>query len=40
MPDAEKRSKARWVIPTLELDDARIHVKDILAEIDKDLANA
>jgi dephospho-CoA kinase len=40
MPDAEKRSKARWVITTLELDDARIHVKDILAEIDKDLANA
>jgi dephospho-CoA kinase len=40
MPDAKKRSKARWVIPTLKLDEARVHVKDIPAEIDKDLANA
>jgi dephospho-CoA kinase len=40
MPDEQKRNKARWVIPTLKLDDARIHVKDILAEIDKDLADA
>ncbi|WP_044044348.1 dephospho-CoA kinase [Octadecabacter antarcticus] len=40
MSDAQKRSKARWVIPTQTLDEARAHVKDILAEIDRDLADA
>ena len=40
LPDAQKRSKARWVISTLTLDGAQSHVKDILTEIDKDLANA
>jgi len=40
LPDAQKRSKARWVISTLTLDVAQSHVKDILEDIDKDLANA
>jgi dephospho-CoA kinase len=40
MPDAQKRKKARWVIPTHTLDEARKRVTDILAEIEKDLANA
>jgi dephospho-CoA kinase len=40
LPDAQKRSKARWVISTLTLDLAQSHVKVILEDIDKDLANA
>jgi len=40
MPDAEKRARAQWVIPTLTLDDARQSVKDILTEIEKGLAHA
>lgn len=33
MPDAEKRAKATWIIPTDTLDGARQHVKDILQQI-------
>ncbi len=40
MPDAEKRDRARWVIPTLSLDETRQHVTDILSEIEKGLTNA
>ena len=40
MPDAEKRARARWVIETLTLDGARQSVKDIIAEIEGDLADA
>lgn len=40
MPDIEKRQRARWVIPTLSLDETRQYVTNILAEIDRDLANA
>lgn len=40
MPDAEKRSKARWVIETQTLDAARQSVANIIAEIEKDLADA
>lgn len=40
MPDAEKRAKARWVIPTDTLDGARRHVADILAEIEAETADA
>ncbi|SMX41197.1 dephospho-CoA kinase [Octadecabacter ascidiaceicola] len=40
MPDAEKRVRARWVILTQTLDAARQSVKDILAEIAKELPDA
>lgn len=40
IPDAEKRDKARWVIETRTLDDARQSVKDVLAEIEREIANA
>lgn len=40
MPDAEKRSRAHWVISTLTLDGARAAVTDILAEIKKDTPDA
>jgi dephospho-CoA kinase len=40
MPDAEKRARARWVILTQTLDGARRSVKDILAEIAKELPDA
>lgn len=40
MPDAQKRAKARWVIPTQTLDGARAAVTDILAEIKKDAPDA
>lgn len=40
IPDAEKRARARWVILTQTLDGARQSVKDILAEISKELSDA
>ena len=40
LPDAEKRKRARWVILTQTLDAARQSVKDILAEIGKELPDA
>ena len=40
MPDKEKRDRARWVVQTRTLDEARQSVKDILAEIKRELANA
>ncbi len=40
MPDTEKRARARWVILTQTLDGARRSVKDILAEIAKELPDA
>lgn len=40
MPDAEKRSRARWIIDTRTLDGARASVADILAEIDREIADA
>jgi len=40
MPDADKRKKARWVIETLTLDGARESVKEILREINEELADA
>ncbi|MDC0116146.1 dephospho-CoA kinase [Octadecabacter sp.] len=40
MPDAEKRSRARWVINTQTLDGARQSVADILSEIEQELADA
>ncbi|MCF2871486.1 dephospho-CoA kinase [Octadecabacter sp. G9-8] len=40
MPDAEKRSRARWVIETLTLDAARQSVANILSEIEQDIPNA
>ncbi|PVA07655.1 dephospho-CoA kinase [Thalassorhabdomicrobium marinisediminis] len=40
MPDAEKRAKARWVIETLTLDAARQSVREIIAEIEQEQADA
>lgn len=40
MPDAEKRSRARWVIETHTLDAARQSVKDILQQIEQDQPDA
>ena len=40
LPDAEKRTRARWVIETRTLDGARASVADILAEIKQELAHA
>ncbi|MBP1805145.1 dephospho-CoA kinase [Rubellimicrobium aerolatum] len=33
MPDAEKRARARWVVPTETLEDARVAVRQILSDI-------
>lgn len=33
MPDAEKRARADYIIPTTDLDVARLAVKDVLADI-------
>ena len=40
MPDAEKRSRADWVIETLTLDAARQSVKEILHQIRQGMADA
>ena len=40
MPDAEKRSRATWIIETVTLDEARQSVKMIIAEIRAGLPNA
>ena len=40
MPDAEKRSRARWLIETVTLDHARQSVANIVAEIEQELSNA
>lgn len=40
MPDSEKRAKARWVIETLTLEDARQSVGNILTEIKREQSNA
>jgi dephospho-CoA kinase len=36
IPDAEKRTRARWVIPTETLEEARAAVRQILSEIRAD----
>ena len=33
MPDAEKRARARWVVPTETLEEARAAVRQIISEI-------
>jgi dephospho-CoA kinase len=33
IPDAEKRARARWIVPTETLEEARAAVRQILAEI-------
>lgn len=38
MPDAEKRARADYIIPTTSLDTARAAVKDVLADIDRRIA--
>lgn len=38
MPDAEKRARATFLIPTTALDPARAAVKDVLAAIEKQIA--
>ncbi len=40
MPDTEKRARAKWVIETLSLDSAHEAVKQVLADIRKDRADA
>lgn len=40
MPDAEKRARATWVIETIDLESARMAVKQILSEIRQGLADA
>lgn len=38
MPDAEKRARADYIIPTTSLDTARAAVKDVLADISRRIA--
>jgi dephospho-CoA kinase len=38
-PDAEKRARADYVIPTTSLDAARLAVKDVLADIRRRIAD-
>ena len=38
-PDAEKRARADYIIPTTSLDAARMAVKDVLADIRRRIAN-
>lgn len=40
MPDADKRARADWVIPTLTLDGARAVVAQIIADIRKEQTHA
>lgn len=40
MSDAEKRARADWVIPTVALDETRIHVTQVLTDIRKGLPHA
>jgi dephospho-CoA kinase len=39
MPDAEKRARADYIIPTTSLEVARAAVKDVLADIQRRIAN-
>jgi dephospho-CoA kinase len=38
MPDADKRARADYIIPTTSLEAARAAVKDVLADISKRIA--
>ena len=40
MPDAEKRMRARWVVPSETLEEARAAVRQIIAEIRQEAASA
>jgi dephospho-CoA kinase len=40
MPDADKRARATWVVPTNSLPQTRDHVRGIIAQITKGLSHA